>query len=235
MFKPCIIIPVYKHAEALSCFAEKLEKPLIIVDDGNAPQDAELLKKIAANTGAKLVRLDSNMGKGAAMKAGFRAAIDAGFSHALQMDADGQHDPAAAEAFFMKAEAHPAALINSYPVYDQTVPVARKFFRKFTNFWVKLETGRHIADGMCGFRVYPLGEVADLLNSLHSCGMGYDTEILVKFAWLGTEIIDMPVGVTYPEGGHSNFRLFSDNIKLSLLHTRLCLSKIFGRTGRKNG
>lgn len=223
MFKACVVIPVYKHVDVLSGFISEINYPLIVVDDGNTSQDKSSLEDICAGAGAVLVSLKKNSGKGAAMMAGFKEAAANGFTHALQVDADAQHDLKSVETFMKAAENEPESLINGYPVYDDTAVRIRQHGRKITNFWVRLHTrSADIKDSMCGFRIYPLKAVEKLLKRpLISKRMGFDIEILVKLHWQGVKIVNLPVKVYYHKDGHSNFRMFADNVKISLLHAYL--------------
>ena len=157
-----------------------------------------------------------------------------GYTHALQVDGDNQHNTDAIKVFLSKAESFPDRLINSYPVYDASAQAIRQHGRKLTNFWVRLETRSDaIRDAMCGFRVYPLKEIAPLLDKIHFKRMGFDIEIIVKAYWQGIDIINLPVDVRYPDGGHSNYKLFADNVKISFLHAYLFCSSFFAGKRRK--
>ena len=109
---PCIIIPIYNHKEAISSTVANLSVhglPIFIVDDGSdqATQDVlAALQQQYADT-LTLIRLPVNGGKGAAVMAGLRAARKAGFTHGLQIDADGQHDSADVPQFIEAARAEP--------------------------------------------------------------------------------------------------------------------------------
>ncbi|MDR0455010.1 MAG: glycosyltransferase family 2 protein [Deferribacteraceae bacterium] len=226
MFNPCVVIPVYRHANVLDKFISGItDLPVIIVNDGNNITENNILKEITQRTGACLVSLNKNKGKGEAVLAGFEEAERMGYTHALQIDADAQHDPSAVNRFIIKSDQNPDALINSYPVYDNSAVSARRWGRKITNFWVVLETlSFDIKDAMCGFRLYPLAQVKGIMKTIFSKRMGFDIEIVVKIHRAGIKIINLPVNVIYPEGGYSNYRMLTDNIKISLLHSYLLLT-----------
>jgi hypothetical protein len=81
-----------------------------------------------------------------------------------------------------------------------------------------------ISDSMCGLRVYPLKETLAVIGrEWIGDRMDFDTEILVQLNWRGLRVIETPVRVTYPEGNVSNFRMLADNVRISLMHTRLAL------------
>jgi glycosyltransferase involved in cell wall biosynthesis len=236
MFKPCIIIPVYKHIQALKSFLHKVtDYPVIIVDDGNRDDEKEELNNISTDS-VFCLSFPINRGKGFAVIEGFKAAFEKGYTHALQLDADAQHDMSAVKCFFLEAQANPQALINGYPIYDSSAATARRLGRRITNFFVALETSPNaIKDAMCGFRVYPLNELKQIVdNGLLSNRMGFDIEIIVKAYRYGIKIINLPVKVTYPKDGYSNFRLIVDNLKISLLHAYLVTTQLLGLV-KKNG
>jgi glycosyltransferase involved in cell wall biosynthesis len=235
VFNPCIIIPVYNHGQLLQKSIGKIEAfgyPIIIVDDGNTEQTKQILQQISsANPKITLIRLEQNQGKGAAVSAGFLHAIKNNYSHALQIDADGQHNTDDIAVFLQLAKDNPNCLINGVPVYDASVPKARLYSRKITTFWVMVETlSRDIKDAMCGFRVYPLNAISRLLEKRSiSPRMGFDIEIIVHLHWMGVKIINHPTKVIYPADGVSNFRMVKDNMRISWMHTKLVCGMLLGR------
>jgi glycosyltransferase involved in cell wall biosynthesis len=233
IFKPCIVIPVYEHAEPLAGVLDRLAPlglPCLIVDDGSGEACRGRLESIRSarsgnegNCKVTLIRRDANGGKGAAVKDGLRAAAAAGFSHALQVDADGQHDAEAIPRLLAASERTPGALVGGVPRFDASVPASRLYGRRLTNFWIRVNTwSGSIPDGMCGLRVYPLAETLALLDRARTGDrMDFDPEILVRLAWAGMPMRFLPVAVHYPEGGVSHFRLGRDNALISWMHTRL--------------
>lgn len=232
MNKICIIIPTYNHALPLQKNIQEIlatNLPLIIVDDGSDCADRDLLQKIFHDyPQINLVKLYPNQGKGPAMIAGFHQAIAAGFTHAIQIDADGQHQISDLKIFEQLIEENPTAVINGCPIYDQSVPKSRLYGRKITNFWVTIETlSRDIKDAMCGFRAYPLNAIEKILQQYHlSKRMGFDIEIIVLLHRHGTKIINQKTRVIYPQSNSSNFRMWRDNLQISLLHAKLFLGLI---------
>ena len=232
MFNPVIIIPCYNHSDAFEHFAVKIAQigiSTIVIDDGSAEPQSKQLKHICDAHGFKYIHNHPNGGKGCAMNVGFNIAKDMGFTHGLQIDADGQHDVTDIKKFFNIAIENPSAVIVGNPVYDNTAPLARRMGRKITDFWVAIETlNVHMPDAMCGMRVYPLLETCAEMKHLRFCRMGFDIEILVKLYWRGLKIISMPTRVIYPPNGKSNFKMLRDNLYISLLHTYLCAIMPFG-------
>lgn len=222
----CAILPTYKHVEDLDRIITRLRAlrlEVIVVDDGNAHEIAAALKQVCVRfEGVELVTREVNGGKGAAVIDGMRRAAQRGFTHALQVDSDGQHDLASVSDLLALARQFPDALITGEPIFDDSIPRGRLIGRWITHVWVSINTlSPRIIDTMCGFRVYPLAaSLAAADGSMMSKRMGFDTEIVVRLRWRGVDVRTLPVRVTYPPGNHSNFKL-SENIGVSAMHARL--------------
>lgn len=224
-FTPCAVIPVYNHHSALPRIVAALQAqglPVILVDDGSDAATQGVLKALAAPD-VEVLTQPENRGKGAAMLAGFARAGERGFSHALQVDADGQHDIADAAALLRLAAEHPHQLVSGAPQYDASVPKARFYGRYLTHGLVWFETlSFTLTDSMCGFRVYPLSETLALSKRVRiGARMDFDTDIMVRLYWAGTECLFLPTKVSYPEDGLSHFRMVKDNARMAWLHVRL--------------
>jgi glycosyltransferase involved in cell wall biosynthesis len=226
--KPLIVIPVYDHGQAIGAMLERLLPhgvPCLLVDDGSAPDCAAVLDELAArHVGAvSLIRLPHNQGKGAAVMAGMREAGARGYSHALQIDADGQHDAGDVPAFLAEAREHPDAVICGQPVFDDSVPKGRLYGRYATHVWVWINTlSLQIRDSMCGFRVYPLRALMALLDdTVIGSRMDFDSEVLVHLHWRGVVVRNRRTRVTYPSDGVSHFDVWRDNVAISRMHARL--------------
>lgn len=228
MFRPCVVIPFYNHEGCVGAVVEGViaqQLACVLVDDGSAPLAAAVLDGLVnkAPEQITLIRHPNNRGKGAAVLTGIRHAATAGYSHAVQIDADGQHRVADIPRFLEQAAAHPQALIVGFPQYDETVPPLRFWGRYLTHVWVSINTlSRQIEDSMCGFRVYPLPAVVELYRK-HKLGqrMNFDIEVLVRLYWAGLEIINLQTPVNYPADGVSHFRGWLDNYLISRLHATL--------------
>lgn len=224
----CALVPTYDNPRTVRGVVESIRShglDVIVVDDGSGPDGRAACEAIANDGLATVEHLPQNGGKGAACKRGFDKARELGFTHALQIDADGQHDVAQIPAFVTAAAANPEALILAYPVYDETAPNSRKFARWLTNFWVAVEVGgrNKIKDAMIGFRVYPLAP----LEHIDEIGnrMEFDIEVAVILVRRGCPTVNLPVKVRYlqrEEGGISHFRPLRDNLRLSWMHCKLC-------------
>ena len=227
IFKPCLLIPIYNHKDAISSTVEQLSihtLPIFIVDDGSDLATQDTLAALATRYPAvRLFRLAKNGGKGAAVMRGLREAHQAGFSHALQIDADGQHDPTDVPRFLALGRESPAVVVCGKPVYDASVPKGRLYGRYITHFWVCVETlSFAIGDSICGYRLYPLAVTCALIDAVHMpMRMEFDIAIVVRLAWRGVKFKNIPTRVTYPIDGVSHFNMLGDNLRISLTHTRL--------------
>lgn len=222
------VIPVYNHPDTVGHMLRgALDAGLdcILVDDGSSPECARVLDALAADYAprAMLVRLDVNQGKGSAMIAGMRHAARKGYTHVLQIDADGQHAIADIPAFASLARQHPGSMICGAPIYDDSVPKARLYGRYVTHVWVWINTlSLEIRDSMCGFRVYPLAAALRVIDSADiGKRMEFDIEILVRMFWQGVPFITQRTPVTYPLDGLSHFKAWRDNLLISGMHARM--------------
>ncbi len=232
-FKPCVVIPFYNHKNTIEkTVADLLALNLfcIIIDDGSDQQTQDILKTLVdSQPSCCSHRLETNQGKGAAVIKGLAVANEMGFTHALQVDADGQHNLNDIPAFFSKAKSNTDALICGQPVFDGSIPKVRKFSRGITHFWVGVETLTfHPIDSMCGFRVYPVASINVIINH-YNVGkrMDFDTDILVKSIWSGVPIKLLSTNVIYPEDGVSHFHYWQDNLLMIKMHIKLVFGMIF--------
>lgn len=236
--KTCIIIPVYDHEQALPHVIAEI-KPFglqcFLIDDGSSASCRKVLEDCARREAGwlRLIVRSENGGKGAALLDGFRAAIAEGFTHALQIDADGQHRIDDIPRFLAASRQHPEALIAGQPVFGTEAPKSRQYGRQFTNLWVWINTlSFAIGDAMCGFRLYPLAAVERVCgNALISRRMDFDIDIIVRLYWEGVRVINLPTQVSYPLDGVSHFRMWRDNLMISKIHARL----FFGMLARLPG
>ena len=225
-FKPCLLIPIYNHKDSIRATVGRLVPhglPIFIVDDGSDHATQQVLSELVATQPlVRLFRLPKNSGKGAAVMHGMLTAHRAGFSHALQIDADGQHDTNDVPRFVEQGKAYPAAVICGKPIYDESVPKGRLYGRYITHFWVWVETlSFAIGDSMCGFRLYPLAATCALIDSVRiPTRMDFDTAIAVRLAWRGVQFKNIATRVTYPTDGLSHFKMIRDNLRITWMHTQ---------------
>ena len=204
--------------------------PCLIVDDGSNRETQNALEDVAKRfSWITVKRRQTNGGRGAALKTGYQLADQLGFTHVLQVDADGQHDPAAIPFLLSAAEKSPESLVLGAPIFDRTAPRVRLLGRRISIACVWLETfSRTIRDPLCGLRCMPLGSTLRVLHQSR-CGnhMEFDTEIAVRLVWSGVPTINVPVNVRYYKDGVSHFAMVRDNVRISWLHSRLLARALF--------
>ncbi len=225
-FRPVLLIPHFEHLRQLRDSLPGLLNagvPVLVVDDGSSRETAGQLAGEAQSAGFELLALPVNQGKGAAVMAGFAHAAGRGFTHALQMDADGQHEPADIPRFLDAATTRPDTMICGTPVFGSDAPWVRVWGRKLTDGVVFLETWTPgIRDSLCGFRVYPLRETLAVIQR-HRPGarMDFDAELLVNACWDGMPLHFLETRVIYPRAGVSHFHYVRDNLRMISMHVRL--------------
>ncbi|RYL25883.1 glycosyltransferase family 2 protein [Acinetobacter piscicola] len=221
------VIPVYNHPHYIQALLEHLNDfalPVIVVNDGSDAECTQLLHILDQQfEHVILVEHAMNQGKGQAVMTGLQKAFDLGLSHALQIDADGQHDWQDIAKFLQISQQHPKAMVIGQPIFDDTVPKKRLYGRYATHIWVWINSlSFDIKDSMCGFRIYPLAATIQILNTAKfQARMGFDSEILVRLKWENIPFINVPTKVIYPEQGISHFHVWRDNLGMSQAHSRL--------------
>ncbi len=239
MPKVFLVIPVYNHGKTLRDVVVRalaVNDNVIVVDDGSTDGGAETLAGLPVTE----IRHPLNRGKGAAIITAAHEARTRGATHIVTIDADGQHDPADYPRFLPLIDEDPDAIIVGTRAFDSaTTPLLSRFGRAFSNFWLRVQTGYKLKDTQSGFRAYPLALLEWL--KLRERHYDFEVEVLVKAVWAGVILKEVDISVYYPPSSLrvSHFRLFMDNLRLSILNTRLTLRALTPyphkrfRTGRK--
>jgi len=233
-----VLLPTYNTGPRLCAVVTEVLRtwqPVLVVVDGSTDgSERPMLELAKVEPGLTVLVLPHNSGKGAAVLAGAEAAQARGFTHALVMDADGQH-PARSIAEFMDASmGQPDALVFGRPIFPANMPAERRHGRKLSIGLVHFELlGSRIADPLFGFRVYPLARLLAVLGSRHG-GRRYDfdTEAAVRLGWAGVPLCNLAAPVRYfsrAEGGVSHFSYLRDNARLVWMHTRLITELLLWR------
>lgn len=212
--------------------ARRIWQPVWVVVDGSTDGTLEALRALARDDpGIRVLALPRNQGKGAAILHGLREAEAAGYTHAMTLDADGQHPTDKIGEFMAASQANPDALILGRPVFDASAPRVRRHGRKLSNWCAELETlGAGIGDSLCGFRVYPVSPLREIMERQPWMRrFDFDAEAAVRLCWRGVRPINLAAPVKYfrpEEGGVSHFRYLRDNVLLTWMHTRLILESL---------
>jgi glycosyltransferase involved in cell wall biosynthesis len=225
-----VLIPSFDTGPALEHTLRDalMQWPMVwVVIDGSTDGSTAIAERIAAHDARlRVFVLPHNQGKGAAVLHGLRAALAEGFTHALTMDADGQHPAALIPRFIDESVRDPHAMILGRQVFDASAPLLRVRGRRISNGWTNLETlGAGIADSLYGFRVYPIAPLVNVMQSQRWMRrFDFDTEAVVRLAWRGVRPVNLDAPVKYlkpEEGGVSHFRYGRDNALLTWMHVRL--------------
>jgi len=218
----CLVIPTYNNAQFLEPLLMDLKgciRHIIVVNDGSTDHTEEVLARFQ---GMRVIRLPRNRGKGHALQQGFREARKAGYHYAITMDSDSQHRAADLPLFLESVSKHPGALVvGSRKLRQEHVPAGNRFANWLSTFWFQIETGVKLSDTQSGFRCYPIMAI----EGIHTFSGRYEfeLELLVKAAWEGIPLKEVPIDVHYPPGSErvSHFRPFVDFVRISLLNTLL--------------
>lgn len=224
----CVIIPCYNHGDTLAPLLEGVPEnfDVIVIDDGSDIPIKIESKNLSDRI--KIFRSEKNKGKADALKLGFAAAQESGYTHAVTMDSDGQHPPEFLEKFRKKSIENPNAIILGVRDFDNSeIPRGRKFLNKFSNFWFKAETGIKVEDTQCGYRAYPLSEISRL--NMNFGGFVFEVELIVKAAWAGLEICQIKIPAIYSKATlkKSHYRPVVDTLKFTAMNTKLFFSSLF--------
>ncbi|MFK7909688.1 MAG: glycosyltransferase family 2 protein [Akkermansiaceae bacterium] len=229
--KACVMIPTYNTGSLLATTvgdALAAWKDVYVVVDGSTDGSAELLDELKLESGDRLrvIKKEKNQGKGAAILTGIETALADGFTHALSMDADGQHPASSISKFIAIGKDHPDALVLGEPVFDDSAPALRVGGRKISNWWANLVTfwwGIH--DSLFGMRLYPMEPLRHVFSStIGARRFDFDPEVAIRLCWKGVPVINLKTPVRYlteEEGGVSQFRYVRDNTLLTWMYIRL--------------
>ena len=227
-----VIIPSYNSGpRVLDTVAEasRAWAPVWVVVDGSTDGTDRTLAVLAAgDAGLRVLPLARNGGKGAAVLHALRLANAEGFTHALVMDADGQHPADSIPRFMAASAASPGAMVLGVPRFGADAPALRVRGRRVSNWWAGLETlWTGIGDSLFGFRVYPVRPLLRVMaRTRWMRRYDFDAEAAVRLCWRGIGVVNLPAPVRYlraDEGGVSHFRYGRDNALLTWMHVRLML------------
>jgi glycosyltransferase involved in cell wall biosynthesis len=237
MIHPIVLIPSFNTGKLLEATVREVlastNRSVLVVIDGSTDGSDKSVLDLEGDEDRLTVMVNLlNEGKGAAVRKGLIEAERKGYTHALVMDADGQHPAFKIDLFFEHAELEPDAMILGQPVFDKDVPVERLYGRKLSVWMVRFEVmGREIGDPLYGFRVYPIMPLLKVMDkSGRSNRYDFDPEVAVRLNWMGVSSVKIDAPVRYikgSDGGVSHFNYFRDNVRFVALHIRLVLEAPF--------
>ncbi len=219
----CVIVPTYNNAKTLQRVLDGVLQhttDIFVINDGSTDRTSAIL---ATYPGLTIIDLPRNRGKGNALRMGFKAADVRGFDYAITIDSDGQHFPDDIPFFIQEIVDHGSALlIGDRNMEQEGIPGKSSFGNRFSNFWFRFETGITLSDTQSGFRLYPLKAIRGI--RFHTTKFEFEVEVIVKAAWRGVPIRNVPIRVKYdPSERVSHFRPFRDFTRISILNTWLVL------------
>ncbi len=220
----CVIIPTYNNAATLRKVVDDVKQytsNIIVVNDGATDETNDILN---ATEGIVLVSYAPNRGKGWALRTGFKKAVSLGYRYAITIDSDGQHFAKDLPVFLQKIQEVPdAVIIGSRNMSQEGVPAKSSFGNRFSSFWFRMETGIKMPDTQSGYRLYPVKKLDRV--RFFSRKFEFEIEVLVRAAWKGIPVVNVPVSVYYAPAGErvSHFRPFKDFFRISVLNTILVL------------
>jgi glycosyltransferase involved in cell wall biosynthesis len=223
-----VLVPTYNNARTLGPLLQDIQQytdQIIIVNDGSTDDTSKILSQSGIE---HVIDYETNVGKGWALRCGFKKAIELGFEYVITIDSDGQHFPEDLPKFLDTLERNPGCLIIGKRNMEQAgIPGKSSFGNKFSNFWYWVETGIKMEDTQSGYRLYPVAQ----LKSLHffTKKFEFEIEVIVRAAWKGISIQSVPVKIHYEEEGKriSHFRPFQDFSRISVLNTFLVMIALF--------
>ena len=231
MLHCCVLIPTYNNHKTLQRVIDDVHtytNNIIVINDGSTDGTSQILGNFPF---LRVVHVPVNKGKGNALKQGFKEASSLGYVYAISMDSDGQHFPNDLHVFLDALEEHlpnnpDLLVIGSRKMDDPSVPDKSSIGNRFSSFWYWVETGIKLTDTQCGYRVYPLKAVNSL--SLYTSRFELEIEVIVKAAWAGVKVINLPVKVLYdPNERVTHFRPWQDVARITLLNIGFVFMKVF--------
>ena len=187
------LIPGYQEGPRIAAVVvgARLFLPVVVVDDGSTDDTAAQ----AEAAGATVLVQRPNAGKGAALRAGFRHALENGATAVVTLDADGQHDPAEIPLFLAAFQATGAELIVGRRDFA-TMPFVRRLSNTLGGWVFSVVVGRRVADNQSGYRLIGRRLMTALLDSTES-GFEFEVEMIARCIALGLPIADVPIRTIY--------------------------------------
>ncbi len=207
------VIPAFNCETTIKPVVERLRlrvREVVVVDDGSTDQTA----RVAAASGATVVCLSRNMGKGAALRRGLEVALRTGPRLIALLDADGQHDPEDLPALLEVYEREGSPLVVGCRLGNRAAIPAVRFWTNYIGTRIlSWMTGQELLDSQSGYRLLE-AKLAEVL-SLEASGYAIETEMLIRAAALGVQIGHAPIRTIYPVAGTSHFRPLEDTVRIA--------------------
>lgn len=187
------LIPAYNEAERIAPVVSQARAhlPVLVVDDGSRDQTVAR----AEEAGAQVLRQTPNQGKGAALREGFRWALQQGYQAVITLDADGQHDPAEIPVFLQAYDQNGGDLIVGERNFS-AMPMVRRVANNVGRLLFSHALGRSVRDNQSGYRLIGEPLLSQLLESAES-GFEFEMEMIVTCVQSGLQLDWVPIRTIY--------------------------------------
>ena len=219
--KICALIPVYNNARTIGQIIERcrtvIEPDILVISDGSTDGSDD----VARQAGAFVEKIQTNRGKGHAIRHGMRLALEEGYTHVVVLDADGQHQPEEIPNLIDASWNFPERIWIGVRRMDSTsTPASSRRGRAISNFWTTVDGWQRCRDAQCGFRIYPIEETLAL--RCREEGFAFEMEVLIRAYWAGLRFGHLDIDVIYPKEGHvTHFDKRKDNLRFTWLSFRM--------------
>lgn len=197
-----VVVPAYDEQRVVGDVVGELRNTVpydvLVVDDGSRDRTAQ----IATAAGAHVLTLPFNLGVGAAMRAGFRYAVRRGYDGVVQVDADGQHDPAfVPQLVAALAEADVVIGARFAGVGGYPVGRLRRCAMRLLSHGISTLASTRLSDVTSGFRASGPRALALFAENYPPEYLGDTVESLVLAHRAGLRLAQLPVAMRLRQGG----------------------------------
>ncbi len=222
-----IVIPALRPGPQLPALVERLAgggaSSILIVDDGSGSDYAGVFDRCAAFSQVRILRHESNLGKGAALKTAIRHVLEIAPTGIVTADADGQHDPADVLRVARVLEQNPDCLVLGARHFDRRVPLRSRLGNLFTRALARLILGQRVQDSQTGLRGLP-AKLLPYAGSLPSDRYEFELDMLIAAKHLGLAVLEQPIQTIYAPGNPtSHFDPLRDSMKIYFVLFRFSL------------
>jgi hypothetical protein len=212
-----VVVPLFNHAGTIVEVLDSIRPhclPIIVVDDGSSDDGAVRVQRwMEHQADCELIRLPKNQGKARALLAGLTRALERGHSHALTIDADGQHDASRIPAFLDVARGaaeRSILVLGCRAPLPAVYPLARLCGRTLSGLAVRAASGLSVGDAACGMRLWPIART--LSTPARGGRYAWEEEMIIRLAWGGATTAEVTIPVIYrPHSiGPSHYRFSRD-------------------------
>ena len=200
--KTIVVVPAYNEQEALPAVLHQLSTEVssldvVVVDDGSSDATAS----VAREAGVRVVALPFNLGIGGALRAGYRYALDNGYSRAVQFDADGQHRADQIGALTAALDSGADMAVGSrFLEGEYGVGRSRALAMRVLRVGVRLMTGQSFSDTSSGFRAIG-GQLLEVFAHEYPVDYMDSVETLVEACRRGYTVVEVPALMNQRAGG----------------------------------